>query len=41
MNKGKLERASPLHKSPLPLSFEGEGDTGGEVDKNVLRKGSK
>jgi len=30
---GKIEGAKPLQNSFLPLSFEGEGDTGGEVDK--------
>jgi len=30
--KGKFEGASPLQKPLLPLSFEGEGDTGGEVE---------
>jgi len=30
---GKFEGASPLQKTIFPLSFEGEGDTGGEVDK--------
>jgi len=29
-----LRGASPLFRNPLPLSFEGEGDRGGEVDKN-------
>jgi len=33
MVKGKFEGAEPLHKSPHPLSFEGEGDKGGEVDE--------
>jgi len=32
--KGKFEGASPLQKPLLPLSFEGEGDTGGEVGKS-------
>jgi len=32
--QGKIKKgASPLQKTPLPLSFEGEGDTGGEVSK--------
>jgi len=32
-----LEGAKPLQKPLLPLFFEGEGDTGGEVDKNTRR----
>jgi len=30
-----LRGAKPLFRNPLPLSFEGEGDTGGEVDKQT------
>jgi len=29
----KFEGVKPLQQQPLPLSFEGEGDRGGEVDK--------
>ena len=29
---GKFEGASPLQEQSFPLSFEGEGDIGGEVD---------
>jgi len=29
---GKFEGASPFQKTTLPLSFEGEGDRGGEVE---------
>jgi hypothetical protein len=29
--------ASPLLKNLFPLSFEGEGDKGGEVDKYSLK----
>ena len=29
---GKFEGASPLQKQSFPLSFEGEGEKGGEVD---------
>ena len=29
----KFEGAKPLQEPLLPLSFEGEGDKGGEVDK--------
>jgi hypothetical protein len=32
-SKGKFEGASPLQNPYFPLSFEGEGDKGGEVDK--------
>jgi hypothetical protein len=32
--KGMFEGASPLQNPYLPLSFEGEGDKGGEVDKS-------
>jgi len=28
-------KGAALHKPLLPLSFEGEGDTGGEVDKQT------
>jgi len=31
--KGKPEGALAPSKTTLPLSFEGEGDTGGEVEK--------
>jgi hypothetical protein len=32
--KGEFKRGfAPLYKIILPLSFEGEGDTGGEVEK--------
>jgi len=34
--KGKCEGAKPLQKLLLPLSFEGEGERGGEVDKASL-----
>jgi len=34
---GKFEGAKPLQKQSLPLSFEGEGDTGGEVGNNLYR----
>jgi hypothetical protein len=30
---GKIEGAKPLQNLYLPLSFEGEGDKGGEDDK--------
>ena len=30
---GKDEGAKPLQNIYFPLSFEGEGDTGGKVDK--------
>jgi len=32
---GVLEGRSPSPKTHFPLSFEGEGDKGGEVDKNL------
>jgi len=35
----KIEGASPLQNLSLPLSFEGEGDKGGEVDKESLDMG--
>jgi len=35
----KFEGAKPLQNLSLPLSFEGEGDKGGEVDKESLDKG--
>jgi len=35
--KGKFEGAKPLQQPLFPLSFEGEGDKGGEVDKQSLR----
>jgi len=35
----KIEGASPLQNLSLPLSFKGEGDKGGEVDKESLGKG--
>jgi len=31
---GKFEGASPLLQSSFPLSFEGEGDKGGEVEND-------
>jgi len=31
----KFEGVKPLQNLHLPLSFEGEGDKGGEVDKEV------
>ncbi|MBA7526175.1 hypothetical protein ES705_18336 [subsurface metagenome] len=31
--QGKFEGAKPLQNLYLPLSFQGEGDRGGEVDK--------
>jgi len=34
--KGKFEGAKPLQTLFLPLSFEGEGDRGGEVDNYLL-----
>jgi len=34
--KGKCEGAEPLQKLLLPLSFEGEGERDGEVDKETL-----
>jgi len=30
-----VKGASPLQNLYFPLSFEGEGDTGGEVDKGT------
>jgi hypothetical protein len=30
---GSLRGRSPLLKNTFPLSFKGEGDTGGEVEK--------
>ena len=30
---GKFEEAEPLQRISIPLSFEGEEDRGGEVDK--------
>ena len=35
MIRGSLRGALPLLKNLLPLSFEGEGDKGGEVDKTL------
>jgi len=37
--KGKFEGASPLQKPLLPLSFEGEGDKGGEVENKYQYRG--
>jgi len=37
IKKGKFEGAKPLQKPLLPLSFEGEGDKGGEVGKSIYR----
>jgi len=37
---GKFEGASPLQNPYFPLSFEGEGDKGGEVTK-LKNKGLK
>jgi len=31
--KGSFRGAKPIFRKTSPLSFEGEGDTGGEVDK--------
>jgi hypothetical protein len=31
--RGSFEGAKPLQNLHLPLSFEGEGDKGGEVDR--------
>ncbi len=31
-----LREAKPLFYNYFPLSFEGEGDKGGEVDKNTI-----
>jgi len=31
-----LKGQKPLQNPSLPLSFEGEGDTGGEVDKQSI-----
>jgi len=31
--KGSLKGLCPFKNNSLPLSFEGEGDKGGEVDK--------
>jgi len=31
--EGKFEGVKPLQQPLFPLSFEGEGDKGGEVDK--------
>jgi hypothetical protein len=36
---GSLRGAKPLSKKIFPLSFEGEGDTGGEVD--IYKKGDR
>ena len=36
--QGKVEGAKPLQKQPLPLSFEVEGDRGGEVDKHPVKQ---
>ena len=36
-NIESLRGAKPLLENPLPLSFEGEGDTGGEVDKIICQ----
>ena len=33
VHQGKIEGAKPLQNLRFPLSFEGEGDKGGEVDK--------
>ena len=38
---GCLRGAKPLFKNLFPLSFEGEGDTGGEVDKYQTEKDAK
>jgi len=35
---GKLEGALPLQNPSLPLSLKGEGDKGGEVDKNYNKR---
>ena len=35
---GNLRGAKPLSPNHLPLSFEGEGDTGGEVDKKPCER---
>jgi hypothetical protein len=35
--QGKFEGAKLLQNLCFPLSFEGEGDKGGEVDKISLR----
>jgi len=32
--KESQREAKPLSHNPFPLSFEGEGDKGGEVDKH-------
>ena len=34
--KESQREAKPLLRNQFPLSFEGEGDTGGEVDKEFL-----
>jgi len=34
--KGRLKGLSPFKSNPSPLSFEGEGDKGGEDDKHSL-----
>jgi len=36
---GSLRGAKPLFMKIFPLSFEGEGDTGGEVDYPLNDKG--
>ncbi len=38
--RGSLKGRSPSKSNPFPLSFEGEGDKGGEVDKQSLNPGS-
>ncbi len=34
LNTGSLRGAKPLSTPNLPLSFEGEGDKGGEVEQD-------
>jgi len=36
--KGSLRGVNPLFYNHFPLSFKGEGDTGGEIDMNILRR---
>jgi len=34
--RGSLKGQSPFKNHSFPLSFEGEGDKGGEVDKQTI-----